>query len=182
MEIVRNLLVVARDLVESLNMRKAIINEAKVNKNTTMVKSVAFFRDQQDQDLALKKGSSLIMVQWILQCVTSVSFSICVNGERFGYFKGGRGLRQGDPMSPYLFTLVMGILSLIVQKKVDEKKYVLKEAIEDIGVIFSLFPSYSKSSIIFESISMEDKQSILDSVPFKVEKLPMKYLGVPLTS
>ncbi|GJZ86101.1 hypothetical protein Tco_0657711 [Tanacetum coccineum] len=116
-------------------------------------------------------------------------------------------------MSTYLFTLVMGILSLIVQKKVDEKKEfgyhfgckktkmitfafendllmfchgdivsVLKEAIEDFGVIFDLLPNYSKSNIIFGSVSMEDKQCILDSVPFKVEKLPVKYLGVPLTS
>ncbi|GKE94401.1 hypothetical protein Tco_1579256, partial [Tanacetum coccineum] len=69
MEIARNLLAVARDLVESLNRRQAIINEAKVNKNTTMVKSVAFFREQQDQDLALKKGSSLVILKnsrWLL--------------------------------------------------------------------------------------------------------------------
>nr|GEZ64386.1 hypothetical protein [Tanacetum cinerariifolium] len=59
------------------------------------------------------------MVNWIIKCVTTTSFCICVNGESFGYFKGGICLRQGDPMSPYMFTLVMEILTLIVEKIVE---------------------------------------------------------------
>ncbi|GKC83476.1 RNA-directed DNA polymerase, eukaryota, reverse transcriptase zinc-binding domain protein [Tanacetum coccineum] len=48
------------------------------------------------------------------------AFSINVNGERPGYFKGGRGLRQGDPISPYLFTLVMEMFNIIVQSKIKD--------------------------------------------------------------
>nr|GEX76488.1 RNA-directed DNA polymerase, eukaryota, reverse transcriptase zinc-binding domain protein [Tanacetum cinerariifolium] len=42
--------------------------------------------------------------------------------ESFRYFKGGRGLRNGDPLSPYIFTLVMEMLSLIVQDRVEKRK------------------------------------------------------------
>ncbi|GJW95770.1 RNA-directed DNA polymerase, eukaryota, reverse transcriptase zinc-binding domain protein [Tanacetum coccineum] len=62
------------------------------------------------------------MVDWVVKCITTTSFSICVIGERFGYFKGGRGLRQGDPISPYLFTLVMEVLTLIVKDKVEKNR------------------------------------------------------------
>ncbi|GJV99439.1 RNA-directed DNA polymerase, eukaryota, reverse transcriptase zinc-binding domain protein [Tanacetum coccineum] len=47
-------------------------------------------------------------------------FTINMNGERVGYFKGGRGLRQDDPMSPYLFTLIMEIFSLMLQRQIEK--------------------------------------------------------------
>ncbi|GJV80556.1 reverse transcriptase domain, reverse transcriptase zinc-binding domain protein [Tanacetum coccineum] len=58
------------------------------------------------------------MVQWIMVCVSGASYSICVNGNLHGWFKGKRGLQQGDPLSPYLFTLVMEILTLMLQRRV----------------------------------------------------------------
>nr|GFC58389.1 hypothetical protein [Tanacetum cinerariifolium] len=58
------------------------------------------------------------MVKWIMECVTTTSFSISINGSLHGYFKGKHGLHQGDPLSPYLFTLVMEILTLIIKRRV----------------------------------------------------------------
>ncbi|KAL0313359.1 UNVERIFIED_CONTAM: hypothetical protein Sradi_5735200 [Sesamum radiatum] len=59
-------------------------------------------------------------ILWIVECVTTPSYSVCLNGSPHGFFRGARRLRQGDPMSPYLFVLVMEVLSLIVQQLIDQ--------------------------------------------------------------
>ncbi|GKE70879.1 RNA-directed DNA polymerase, eukaryota, reverse transcriptase zinc-binding domain protein [Tanacetum coccineum] len=60
------------------------------------------------------------MIEWIMICIRTTAFTININNERCGYFKGGTGLRQGDPISPYIFTLVMDVFSLVLKQKIEE--------------------------------------------------------------
>jgi hypothetical protein len=51
--------------------------------------------------------------------VVGGSLGIVVNGEESSFFKPGKGLRQGDPLSPFLFNLVGNGLSRMIRKAVD---------------------------------------------------------------
>eukprot|EP00253_Pinus_taeda_P033333 PITA_33333 len=90
--------------------------------------------------------------------VTSSSFSILVNGLPSEIFNPSRGLRQGDPLSPFLFILMMEGLGRAIKQ------------VKALGKIKGLQLSENGQA-------MTHQQFVDDTM---LDSLPSKYLGIPL--
>lgn len=59
-------------------------------------------------------------IQLVLNCISSASTSILVNGGWLKRFASSRGLRQGNPIAPCIFILCLEFLSFLIHKGTDE--------------------------------------------------------------
>ena len=65
-------------------------------------------------------GFHPVLVKWIRELISTPTYSVVVNGVTKGFFTGERGIRQGDPISPYLFTLVMEGFTLLLNQCIQD--------------------------------------------------------------
>eukprot|EP00253_Pinus_taeda_P004347 PITA_04347 len=108
--------------------------------------------------------------------VTSPSVSILVNGAPLEIFSPSRGLRQGDPLSPFLFILMMERLGRTIKiAKVLGKIKGLQLTENDQALTHQQFVDDTTLQGI---PTVKEATEILG---FQRKVLPSKYLGIPLT-
>ena len=63
-----------------------------------------------------RMGFGTKWISWIEWCISTVCFSILINKTPSGFFQSFGGLRQRDPLSPYIFVTVMEVLSCLLKR------------------------------------------------------------------
>ncbi|KAL0396552.1 UNVERIFIED_CONTAM: putative mitochondrial protein [Sesamum calycinum] len=82
---------------------------------------------------------SPIFISWIMECVSTTSFSVALNGSLHGLFPGKKGLRQGDPMSPALFVLCMEYFSRLIKRNTSNSDFNFQPKCEKLKITHLLF-------------------------------------------
>lgn len=94
-----------------------------------------------------------------MQCVTIVKFSIFANGEKRASVIPSRGLRQGDPLSPYLFLLVIDVLSKLLNKAIKENRLSAIKLNTSCPTLSHLF--FVDDAILFLNANKEECDQVL---------------------
>jgi hypothetical protein len=107
-----------------------------------------------------KLGFDQRWIGWVMTCVKSVKYTVRCNGELLEPFTPSRGLRQGDPLSPYLFLFVADGLASLLKKEVEEGNLTpLKVARNSPGISNLLF---ADDSLLFFKASTGQARKVKD--------------------
>ena len=138
-------IVVAHEIVHSLHKKKdeGVILKLDYKKAYDKVSWDFLF------EVLDSRSFSSTWIAWIKQLVVSGSIGVMVNGEDNTYFKPGKGLRQGDPISPLLFNLVGDAFTRMLDKAASAG--LIKGVLQNfrMGGIVSL--QYADDTILFSS-------------------------------
>ncbi|XP_039064795.1 uncharacterized protein LOC120210041 [Hibiscus syriacus] len=135
-----------------------------------------------------------------MACYSGANYSIAFNGSLIGYFKGAKGLRQGNPLSPISFVMVMNILSKLLNNVAAKgifsfhpkcKKICLIHLtfVDDLLIFYKgnlesviLKLNAAKCDIFIAGISVQSLDNIINTSGFKHGTLHVRYLGIPLVT
>lgn len=118
-----------RQILDGCLIANELVNHAKKNKRKLLLFKVDFKKSFDCVnwkfllDVMRQMGFGTKWCNWINNCLSSASISVLVNGSPSKEFKMERGLRQGDPLSPFLFLIVAEALNILINDACDKRFY-----------------------------------------------------------
>ena len=106
----------------------------------------------------LHLGFNEVFSNWVVYCISSVTFKILVNGGKTDKFRPSRGLRQGDPLSPYLFILGQEILPRMLDHRLRQSN--IKGIKTSKGGRTITHVMYADDIVLFSKTTKKDVETI----------------------
>ncbi|GKC55783.1 RNA-directed DNA polymerase, eukaryota [Tanacetum coccineum] len=134
-------------------------------------------------DILKKIGFGEKWCKWIQSCLRSSRGSIIINGSPTKEFQFFKGLKQGDPLSPFLFILIMESLHLSFQRVVDAGMFngIKLSSSLNISHMFEkrrmMLLSLSKDKIMGVLVDSEKVKCVASKLGCLILKTPFSYLG-----